>query len=603
MAQRVDYAVFPGVREEAFLATVNKVFGHVRRSQLNTREFREWMKDEGLWNKDDAQQILSLLDLHTDGTARLGPWAEKFFGAADDEQTKEMLYKRLADENTLLCKYVLEALDTEGGGRLHSTYELHRMLTSYVYPGKPIALVPFQNWIKWIVASGRVKLIGIRWGLTDLGKQAVPRLRAIDVDEYMEDEAAAALAGAPPPPPQPATAPAAVAPVAAAAPVPAAKAVPTKKKAADADPEEEFLDMPPESEPVDESVYQKYEHRFDPAETQSDSGKLVPTKAAQHGSTSALRSQAPRPQPQAQPVQVALASGEAETYVSTATSLPRQTATLGVVVRQMRAETACSAAPLEFAEVLNSLRTYGREHKLGGGSLLLAHGLESRMAQSEAVRHLMLAALLARLYSLRPDGSLVDLLTERVGGLGPVAVLLDRPEALAEVVVRWGLGQGDPASTALRAALLDAVLGGRALKAQADLPTVLAEAPSAEVLIGLLNQGLLRGAPVTAQLWLVREMVRAGLWTRPSALDIAFVPTRAVRLMAYRLRLLDSHFAQGAAMMIQVARRLAPLFPPGSVEAAALAELAPSDHLRFDCARVPICQQPCAYAPMHGEPA
>jgi len=213
----------------------------------------------------------------------------------------------------------------------------------------------------------------------------------------------------------------------------------------------------------------------------------------------------------------------------------------------------------------------------------------------------MLASLLARLYAARPDGSLADLLVERVGGLGPVAVLLDRPEALAEVVVRWGLAQGDAASAAVRTALLDTVLGTRALKAQADLPTVLAEAPSSEVLIGLLGQGLLRAAPMTAQLWLVREMVRAGLWTRPAHTEIAVVPTRAVRLMAYRLRLLDSHFAVGSAMLIQVARRLAPILPPGSVEAAAFDELAASDHLRFDCARVPICQQPCAYAAAHGE--
>ena len=151
---------------------------------------------------------------------------------------------------------------------------------------------------------------------------------------------------------------------------------------------------------------------------------------------------------------------------------------------------------------------------------------------------------------------------------------------------------------AARAALLDATLGGRALKAQPDLPTALAEAPSAEVLIGLLGQGLLRGAPVTAQLWLVREMVRAGLWTRPSATEIAFVPTRAARLMAYRLRLIDSHFAAGAVLLIPLARRLCTLLPPGSVEAAAFDALAPADHLRFDCVKVAVCQTPCALHPV-----
>lgn len=571
MAQRVDYPTLPGIREDAFVPTLNKVFGHIQRSQLGPRDLREWMKDEGLYVKDENAHLLGLLDIRVEGTAKLGPWAERFLAAPDEEEAKELLYKRLVDENTLLCKYVMEALDIEGGGRLHSTHEMHRMLTSYVYPGKHLGLVQFQNWIKWIVASGRVKLIGIRWGLTDLGKQAVPRLRSIDPDEFLEDEAADA--GAPP------AAASAPTPAPAAAPVPApaaAKPAPAKAKpAAEADLEsEEFLDLPPEAEPVDEEVFHQYEQKL---EDKPDAPPPAPTPKG-------------KGKAHAQPAAVTPQSAGAGAAVM---PLPRETTTLPVVLRQMQTEVACTTQPLDMAEVIAALRTFGREHGLAGGSLLLAHGLESRLAQNEAARHLFLAALLARLYAIRSDGALADLLIERVGGLAPVAVLLDRPEALAEVLVRWQLAQGDPATSQVRAALLDAVLGGRALKAQADLPTVLAEAPTSEVLIGLLGQGLLRAAPVTAQLWLVREMVRAGLWTRPSATEIAFVPSRASRLMAYRLRLLDSHFAQGSAMLISVARRLAPILPPGSVEAAAFEALAPSDHLRFDCVRVPMCQSPC----------
>jgi hypothetical protein len=531
------------------------------------------------------------VDIHTEGQVHLGPFAERFFAAPDEDVARELLYKRLVDENTLLAKYALEALDTDGGGRLHSTYELHRMLTSYVYPGKQVGLVQFQNWIKWIVASGRVKLIGIRWGLTDLGKQAVPRLRAIDADEFLEDEAAdaaapqvpaAAAVQAPPPPP--------AAPVAAPAPVPATKAKASKAPASQADDpdSEDFLDLPPESEPIDESVFTKYEHQFDEVPPAS----AVPEAAPRPGT------KRPAPAPAAT---VATAAAEAPAPVI---RQPRHTTAPGTVARQMQTEAACTGQPLDVGDVVAALRNYARGNGIvGGGSLLLAHGLESRMAQSEAARHLLLASLLARLYAARPDGSLADLLVERVGGLGPVAVLLDRPEALAEVIVRWGLAQGDPSSTALRSALLETVLGGRALKAQADLPTALAEAPSSEVLLGMLGQGLMRAAPLPAHFWLVREMVRAGLWTRPSASEIAFVPSRPVRLMAYRLRLIDSHFAQGAAMMLQVARRLCTLLPPGSVEAMAFDALAPSDHLRFDCVRVPICQQPCGLAPVHGEQA
>lgn len=570
MAQRIEYAVFPGVREDAFIATLNKVVGHIRRTQPGSRELRDWLKEESLWVKEEAPALLGLVDIQTEGSVRIGPFAQRMFDAKDEETAKELLYKRLVDENALLCKYVLEALDIEGGGRLHSTHELHRMLTSYVYPGKHVGLVPFQNWIKWIVASGRVKLIGIRWGLTDLGKQAVPRLRAIDADEFLEDEAADGGAI-----PQVA---------AAVAPAPVAKAPPPAKAVAAAPTEgdgEEMLDLPPEAEPIDEAEFAKYNARFSPEPAAAPEVASAPPAPASAAAANA----------EAAPIPAA-ARGRA---------LPRQTLTPDVIVRQASVECACSAAPMDVSDIINALRTHGRERGLGGGSRLMAHGLEPRLASSEAARHLFLAGLLARLYALRADGSLADLLVERVGGLLPVAVLLERPESLAEVLVRWGLAQGDAATSALRAALLDAVLGGRALKAQADLPTALAEAPSSEVLIGLLGQGLMRAAPVTAQLWLVREMVRAGLWTRPCATEIAFVPTRPTRLMAYRLRLIDSHFAQGTSMLLHIARRLAPILPPASIEAAAFEELALSDHLRFDCTRVPICQSPCAWAPTHGE--
>ncbi len=127
-----------------------------------------------------------------------------------------------------------------------------------------------------------------------------------------------------------------------------------------------------------------------------------------------------------------------------------------------------------------------------------------------------------------------------------------------------------------------------------DLPAQLAEAASSEVLLTTLTQTVLRGAHPVAAFWLVRELVRVGLWTRPAATEVAFVPWRAARLMAYRLRLIDSHFAVGVPLLLQVAKRLATLLPPGSVEAMALEALAPGDHLRFDCQAVEICQTPCA---------
>lgn len=595
MAQRVDFAAFPGVREENMLATMNKVYGHIRRNQMTSREFRDWLKDENLWNKDEAPALFSFLDVLQDGVVRLGPWAERFFAADTEEAMRDQVYRRLIDENTLLVKYTLEALDAEGGGRLHSTHELHRLMTSYVYPGKQITLEPFKTFIKWLVVSGRMKLIGIRWGLTDMGKQAVPRLRTIDVDEFLEDEKNADAAPAPAPAPVVAAPPPRPAPSASeklAAPPPA-KAAPAKAAAKGDDEEfEEDLDMPPEPEPVDEAAFAKYAAQF---EAPIDEPAPAPTPAKAATKAKAEPKAAPAPAPIAVPELQPLPQVAQAPSVAAAQPLHTDTTPPQVVVRFARVEAACQRAPLDPAAVVQALRDHGRTAGFGGGSLLLAHGLESRMAQNEPARHLFLAALLARCYAVTGDATLADELLERTGGtLTPLALLLDRPEALVDGLVRWNLAGSTPAVAQLRAVLTDAAIGGRALKAQADLPQQLVEAPSAEVLIGTLGQTVLRGAQPVACFWLVREMVRAGLWTRPSHSEIAFVPWRCVRLMAYRLRLIDSHFALGVPQLLTVAKRLAALFPPSSVEAAALEALAPADHLRFDCNGVVACQQPCA---------
>lgn len=579
MVQRIEYAVFADTTDQALLATVSKLIGHVHRSALDFKQMRAWLRDQGLWNKDTMPTLLALFDVRMPQSAptSLGPWANRFFAADDADAQQTLIFERLLDQNTLLVKYVMEALDMEGGGRLHSTYELHRMLTSYVYPGEQVGLPAFQAWIKWMVASDRLKLIGIRWGLTDLGKEVVPKLRMIDVDEFLEEEEEEQQpdddgeqpeqAAAPPTPAPAAPAPskpaAAKAEAVAPAKKPASGTAPAKVAAGAAAPraDEEFPDLPPEAPPVDDSVFEKY--------------------AAQY-----------EPEPEAQPD---APDAVEPTEVVARPPATRSTVAPSKLVRASTIDVGCSQDPLDRADLIEALRAHGRQNGLGGGSLLIAYGLHTRMATNEAGRHLFLAALLARLSVERPDGALCDLLIERVGGLGPVAVLLERPETLSELVVRWGFARGDDASRAIRTALLDAVIGGGTLTRKADTPTILAEAPSSEVLVGMLGQGLLRGAHPLAAFWLIREMVRVELWKQPAARDAAAIPSRANRMMAYRLRLIDTHFAGSTARLLEVARALCQLLPPGSVEAAAFDDLAPADHLRFDCPKVLICQEPCGW--------
>ncbi len=303
MAQRVAYEQIPGTRFDQYIFKLRLVLGY-----LNTpggtkfKGFRDFLRKQNLWDKDKSEILFGVLDISWDKTTvKVGKTAKRLNSAHSDSDFQNVLFERLKEVNILLVKYVLEALDVTQGGRLHSVHELYRMITSYVYPGTYITLTAFQAWIEWLAASGYIKLVGIRWALSDKGQKVVSELRQMDVDEIMEDmedeepegggadEAAASddEDDDDTPAPAPVAAPRPVAPSAMvvpskfakpALPQPAAKA---SKAAAseDIDDEEDlFADLPPEPDAPDEDAVRAASARLGLDDDEDDDGEAPPPK-------------------------------------------------------------------------------------------------------------------------------------------------------------------------------------------------------------------------------------------------------------------------------------------------------------------------------------
>jgi hypothetical protein len=231
---------------------------------------------------------------------------------------------------------------------------------------------------------------------------------------------------------------------------------------------------------------------------------------------------------------------------------------------------------------LGLLAAFAEDQGLRTEPWLQRHGVPASLSADKPLAHLFVVGLLARLHALDRSGSLAAELLERAGGVGPVAALADNLDALPELVVRWGLARHGPVENALRAGLFDATVGGRTLAAQPDLPARLAEAGRSEALIASLLQGILRAAPPEAPFWLVRAFVRAGVWRHDAATRIAAVPFEDVRLLAYRLGLLASHYCRGTAAWIAAAEALCAVAPADGPHAWALEAVAPGMQLTFD---------------------
>lgn len=189
MSQRVDYEAITGARFDQYPTKLRIILSFLQQpGSTKFKAFRDFVRKQNMWDKDRSEVLYSLMDITWDKTnVKIGKTAKRLMTTKSDQDFQTVLFDRLKELNILLVKYVLEALDVQQGGRLHSIHELYRMITSYVYPGKYITLTAFQAWIDWLAAAGAIRMIGIRWGLSERGQKIVPELRAMDLDEILED--------------------------------------------------------------------------------------------------------------------------------------------------------------------------------------------------------------------------------------------------------------------------------------------------------------------------------------------------------------------------------------------------------------------------------
>ena len=164
MAQRTEFPSIPNTADTAYVPTLEALFRELERQggSVAFKAFRSWMKERNIYDKNEVEALFDFLGCTAKPEFTLGDFARRFLQLESYEAKQAALYRWIHVQNPFLTKYVFEALDVDAGGRLHSTHELYRMITSYVYAGERVPLVDFQNWITWLSASGHIKYIGIR---------------------------------------------------------------------------------------------------------------------------------------------------------------------------------------------------------------------------------------------------------------------------------------------------------------------------------------------------------------------------------------------------------------------------------------------------------
>lgn len=503
MAQRVEYASIPNTPDKGYLLTINKVLGQVNRTPMAFRDFREWLRDQQLWDKTTTGLALLHLGVQLKPEVGLTALGVRLLEIDDELVQKSTLFRAFRDENTLLMKFVLEALDPDSGGRLHSTYELHRMLSSYVYPGTPVTLPNFQNWIKWMAACDAIRLIGIRWGLGEVGNEHIEWFRARDADEILEDEAEEAAEGAPSDNPivvraaggQGAISGDAAAPSApASAPVAAAPApsVDPPVSSAGSEEPEDLPDMPPEAEPPSEQVVDDYLARLQPESTEPPPPKS-PHDAAQAAARAARSMPSPAPSYPA-----GAADGRGVVPPVSAAPMPGLPHFVEAPLR---------SDALARTEVwLGPWWTRAGDEELGWADL----GLEAGSFESQP------AAWWTRLgYAgvilTSAERSLGEAWLRRVQGAGVFEGLESGSLQWSDALSQVGYATGDRTAVRMAETLVHAVwIAERAKALTATGALDLKSAQSGHGLVGRVTTDLVGPAWPLAAHWVVRELVRAG---------------------------------------------------------------------------------------------
>jgi hypothetical protein len=482
MPQRVEYEIFPKARPEQLPGNLHAALNLAGGLDgVGFKAYRSHLREQGLWDKSRIETILSLVDVTWDREhVTFGPLARTIHESSEEAVIQDAIFARLRAVNGLLVKYVFDALDVESGGRLHSDNELYRMVTSYVYPGEFITLTSFQAWTHWMAGAGALKVVGIRWALTERALEVLPTIRSMDVEEILEDleEERELAASVDPAPPQEAQAPV-------HREVPAAAPVHTESE--DALEEEELPDMgmPPEAEPPSEADIALAEARFvedfgdvdrpEPRPNTMSSTPVASLSVPDPSGTLAARSD------------LAEIASELTLAWDDGVHWPSYTASqLGIEVTASR----------DAEEVLV---------ELGVVSLLL-EGLAVQPQVFSFVAHLRSSDFFGKLMS---DG-------------------------LVEALDALDLSVTPPSHQALAERLIHAHGVARRVAQEPELLQQLSTTQAASATVALIHDQLLGGTGKEACFWVLRELVRGGLLPEAMA-SCAVVPNRRLLEHAHRL--------------------------------------------------------------------
>lgn len=542
--QQVEFPSLNKCDGAKYYDAIVAMYQKVKREKPDDRTFKRYLRGEGWLDKESFDQAAKLLDMKVveGGSVSLGTWANAWIDQTNEDRRKADLFVRLAGLNEILVKYVFEAVEE----RLYSTSELYRMLTSYVYPGKRVDLPHFKNWLCWLQATDRIRVLGIRWAPGRKFEESKNYIASIDVDELLEDEAEDELFGADE------GADDADAPE-------SSEASPDEATSAEDEAPEEVFEEAPAAPAAPAPAHRPAPAAAAPAPAATGGGGGGGGGGVSAEQLAALLAAISAPRPQAQEVIEARLLKPAPHLSALAAGAP-----LERVREAMAAEPAdpdAWSAGLEpdeeaRAENVRELMEWWMEVEERPALRADHHGLmpfgEGGWAEGTRARFLFkLACLAVSLLRHPEDGEVSFGVLESAGFYGALYDAPGSAERLLDELFEQGLGGRPELFRDLHLVLMLA----RALRGAESWVAELPELEASEVYARLWQR--LGAFNLHAEvLWVVRELSLFGVLRQPELRSTRVVPTEEARRAAFHLGLLESARAVGLPGLLLASRRL-----------------------------------------------
>lgn len=149
------------------------------------KDFRARLKKIDMWSRESLPHLLRFLRMAHSDPVVPSPFVRSLHDASGVDQARHRVIERLWTVNPLLFKVALERMEE----RVHSPNELLKYVDSFAYPGNRISGPEVRAWVAFVQGLGLLKPVGIRLGLTALAKPWLEKAHALDVDDFLEEDA------------------------------------------------------------------------------------------------------------------------------------------------------------------------------------------------------------------------------------------------------------------------------------------------------------------------------------------------------------------------------------------------------------------------------